>query len=49
VQRETYRFIEPVSDFDPFVAYDKKYSDEISDLPFTIIDTPKNTIHISWK
>lgn len=49
VQRETYRFIEPVSDFDPFVAYDKKYSDEIADLPFTIIDTPKNTIHISWK
>jgi hypothetical protein len=49
VQREPYRFIEPVSDFDPFVAYDKKYSDEISDLPFTIIDTPKNTIHISWK
>jgi alpha-glucosidase len=49
VQRESYRFIEPVSDFDPFVAYDKKYSDEISDLSFAIIDTPKNNIHISWK
>jgi alpha-glucosidase len=49
VQREDYRFIEPVSDFDPFVAYDKKYKNEISDLPFAIIETPKNNIHISWK
>jgi alpha-glucosidase len=49
VQRETYRFIEPISDFDPFVAIDKVYRDEISDLPFVIIDTPLNTIHITWK